>query len=108
PFRRTLQREIEDPLAMEILRGRFGQGSHIVVGVRKGEIVFREKTRPVKNITPDSEEGQKPLPSAEEGAISGAATDTGHAGDAGGSPEQDSTRSRRDTNRGDFRLGDDR
>jgi ATP-dependent Clp protease ATP-binding subunit ClpC len=43
PFRRTIQREIEDPLSMEILRGRFGQGSHIVVGVRKGAITFREK-----------------------------------------------------------------
>jgi ATP-dependent Clp protease ATP-binding subunit ClpC len=43
PFRRTIQREIEDPLSMEILRGRFGQGSHIVVGVRKGSITFREK-----------------------------------------------------------------
>jgi ATP-dependent Clp protease ATP-binding subunit ClpA len=38
-----IQREIEDPLSMEILRGRFGQGSHIVVGVRKGSITFREK-----------------------------------------------------------------
>ncbi len=43
PLRRTIQREIEDPLSMEILRGRFGPGSHVVVGVRKGQISFREK-----------------------------------------------------------------
>ena len=43
PLRRTIQREIEDPLSLEILKGRFGQGSHIVVGVRKGEFSFRSK-----------------------------------------------------------------
>ncbi len=43
PLRRTIQREIEDPLSMEILRGRFRNGSHIVVGLRKGKISFREK-----------------------------------------------------------------
>ncbi|MEX2445305.1 MAG: ATP-dependent Clp protease ATP-binding subunit [Alkalispirochaeta sp.] len=108
PFRRTLQREIEDPLAMDILRGRFGQGSHIVVGVRKGGIVFRQKKRKVKNITPGAEDDRKQLPPAEEGAISGAATDTGHAGNAGGTPADDGTQAEPDTSRGDFRLGDDR
>ena len=43
PLRRTIQREVEDPLSMEILRGRFGPGSHVVVGLRKGQIQFREK-----------------------------------------------------------------
>ena len=43
PLRRTIQREIEDPLAFEILRGRFMQGSHIVVTMRSGKIGFREK-----------------------------------------------------------------
>ncbi len=43
PLRRTIQREIEDPLSMEILKGRFGEGSHILVSVRKGKITFRAK-----------------------------------------------------------------
>jgi ATP-dependent Clp protease ATP-binding subunit ClpC len=43
PLRRSIQREIEDPLAMEILRNRFGEGSHVVVTVRNEKISFREK-----------------------------------------------------------------
>ena len=41
PLRRVIQREIEDPLAMEILKGRFAPGSHIVVALRNGKIHFR-------------------------------------------------------------------
>jgi ATP-dependent Clp protease ATP-binding subunit ClpC len=44
PMRRTIQKEIEDPLSMEILKGRFGSGSRVVVGLRKGKITFRAKT----------------------------------------------------------------
>ena len=47
PLRRTIQREVEDPLAMELLRGRFGEGSHVQVTLRKEKIAFREKS--VKN-----------------------------------------------------------
>ncbi len=43
PLRRTIQREIEDPLALEILKRRFGEGSHILVSVRKDAISFRSK-----------------------------------------------------------------
>jgi len=42
PLRRTIQREIEDPLSMEILKGRFGEGSRIIVGVKQGSIAFRK------------------------------------------------------------------
>lgn len=45
PLRRTIQRSIEDPLAMEILKGRFGEGSHIVVSLRQGKISFRAKAK---------------------------------------------------------------
>jgi len=44
PLRRTIQRQIEDPLAMDLLRARFGPGSHIVVTVRNEKISFRAKT----------------------------------------------------------------
>ncbi len=42
PLRRTIQREIEDPLSMEILKGRFTNGDHIIVTVRSGKISFRQ------------------------------------------------------------------
>jgi ATP-dependent Clp protease ATP-binding subunit ClpC len=42
PLRRTIQREIEDPLSMEILKGRFSNGDHIIVTVRSGKIYFRQ------------------------------------------------------------------
>ncbi|HUX12293.1 MAG TPA: ATP-dependent Clp protease ATP-binding subunit [Spirochaetia bacterium] len=45
PLRRTIQREIEDPLAMEILKGRFGPGSHVIVSIRNGKIAFRAGNR---------------------------------------------------------------
>ena len=43
PLRRTIQREIEDPLAMDILRARFGAGSHVMVSIRNEKISFRAK-----------------------------------------------------------------
>ncbi len=45
PLRRTIQREIEDPLAMEILKGRFGPNSHVIVLIRSGKIAFRAGNR---------------------------------------------------------------
>jgi ATP-dependent Clp protease ATP-binding subunit ClpC len=48
PLRRTIQREIEDPLAMDILKARFGAGSHIVVSVRNEKITFRAKASKAK------------------------------------------------------------
>jgi ATP-dependent Clp protease ATP-binding subunit ClpC len=44
PMRRTIQREIEDPLALDLLKSRFGPGSHIVVTIRSEKIAFRAKT----------------------------------------------------------------
>ncbi len=48
PLRRTIQREIEDPLAMEILKERFGEGSRVVVTMRNEKISFREKKKSSK------------------------------------------------------------
>ncbi|TVQ37948.1 MAG: ATP-dependent Clp protease ATP-binding subunit [Spirochaetaceae bacterium] len=51
PMRRIIQKEIEDPLSMEILKGRFAEGSHIMVGVRSGRITFRAKAaRPTSEV----------------------------------------------------------
>ncbi|ADK81054.1 ATP-dependent Clp protease ATP-binding subunit [Sediminispirochaeta smaragdinae] len=40
PLRRVLQKELEDPLSMEMLKGRCVSGTHMIVGIRKGEIHF--------------------------------------------------------------------
>ncbi len=42
PLRRTIQRELEDPLANEILKGVFKKGSKITVNYRDKKIVFKE------------------------------------------------------------------
>ncbi len=43
PLKRSLQKLILDPLAMDILAGKFAEGDHIVIGVSKGEITFNKK-----------------------------------------------------------------
>lgn len=43
PLRRILQKDVEDPLSVEILKGRFRQGSSIVVDLKEKNIVFRSK-----------------------------------------------------------------
>jgi len=42
PLKRTIQRMVLDPLAMKILRGEFGGGDTIEVGVQNGDITFSE------------------------------------------------------------------
>ena len=50
PLRRTIQREIEDPLANEILKGVFKNGSKIAVNCHDKKIVFKEVLKkPKKN-----------------------------------------------------------
>jgi ATP-dependent Clp protease ATP-binding subunit ClpB len=43
PLKRAMQKTIENPLAMEILEGRFGEGAHIVADVDEGKVVFRSR-----------------------------------------------------------------
>ena len=40
PLKRAIQREILDPLSLEILEGRFKEGDHIVTEVRDGSLMF--------------------------------------------------------------------
>jgi ATP-dependent Clp protease ATP-binding subunit ClpB len=40
PLKRAIQRYLEDPLAMELLAGRFMEGDHIQVDVREGRLCF--------------------------------------------------------------------
>ena len=43
PLKRSLQKLVLDPLAMDILAGKFAEGDHIVIGVSKGAITFSKK-----------------------------------------------------------------
>jgi ATP-dependent Clp protease ATP-binding subunit ClpC len=42
PLRRTIQREIEDPLANDILKGTFKHGSNVIADCKEDKIVFRD------------------------------------------------------------------
>jgi ATP-dependent Clp protease ATP-binding subunit ClpC len=45
PLRRTLQKFIEDPLSIEMLKGKFKIGCTIVIDLKSDKIVFREKKK---------------------------------------------------------------
>jgi ATP-dependent Clp protease ATP-binding subunit ClpA len=40
---RTIQRMIQDPLALELLSGTFGEGDTVVADAEQGRIVFRKR-----------------------------------------------------------------
>jgi len=46
PLKRVIQRRIQDPLAMAILDGKFGEGDTVVIDVEKGDLVMRKAGRP--------------------------------------------------------------
>ena len=43
PLRRVIQRQIEDPLSVEMLKGNCPSGSEVTITVRKGSIAFQMK-----------------------------------------------------------------
>ena len=43
PLKRAMQKMILDPLALDILAGKFSEGDHIVIGVSKGQITFSKR-----------------------------------------------------------------
>ena len=52
PLKRAIQQQIENPLAKEILAGRYAQGDTIVVGATGGEITFRRQDQSAKEAVP--------------------------------------------------------
>ncbi|MEC7500726.1 MAG: ATP-dependent chaperone ClpB [Planctomycetota bacterium] len=46
PLRRVIQQRIENPLATEILKGAFGEGSKITIDYVDGDFVFQESSKP--------------------------------------------------------------
>lgn len=49
-LRRTVEKLVEDPLAEELLRGKFTPGSVIKASVKKGQIVFGSGSRATKQV----------------------------------------------------------
>jgi ATP-dependent Clp protease ATP-binding subunit ClpB len=43
PLKRTIQRLVQDPLAMRLLQGEFAEGDTVVVDAEDGELTFRRK-----------------------------------------------------------------
>ncbi|MBC7185694.1 MAG: ATP-dependent Clp protease ATP-binding subunit, partial [Calditrichaeota bacterium] len=58
PLRRTIQKMVEDPIAEEILRGRFGDGSRIRIGHKGGNLTFTEIGRKQVRREGPREEGR--------------------------------------------------
>jgi ATP-dependent Clp protease ATP-binding subunit ClpB len=49
PLKRTIQRRLQNPLAMKLLAGEFKAGERIEVGVEKGDLTFRAaKPKPAR------------------------------------------------------------
>ncbi|MBN1812723.1 MAG: ATP-dependent chaperone ClpB, partial [Anaerolineae bacterium] len=42
PLKRVIQREVQDPLALALLRGEFGEGDTVKVDARDGTVVFEQ------------------------------------------------------------------
>jgi ATP-dependent Clp protease ATP-binding subunit ClpC len=68
PLRRTISRELEDPIAEEILRGAFPGGTRIMVRMKDGRVYFDAKEDPdLLSKRPGSGESRE----AEEGSMDG-------------------------------------
>lgn len=57
PLRRAIQRQVEDPLAEEFIRGTFAPNDEIVADMEDGKIVFRKKEPEVAAV--GSKKGKK-------------------------------------------------
>ncbi|KPK89988.1 Clp protease ClpC, partial [bacterium SM23_31] len=53
PMKRAIQRYVEDPLAGEILKGRFGDGSKIKIAIRGDKLSFTDSTKTPMEISGD-------------------------------------------------------
>jgi ATP-dependent Clp protease ATP-binding subunit ClpB len=42
PLKRAIQRMVQDPLAMQILAGKFGEGDTVEVNVKNGDLTFEK------------------------------------------------------------------
>ena len=54
PLKRVIQREVQNPLATELLRGKIVEGAGVRIDVSDGELTFRTLERPADQPTPVS------------------------------------------------------
>lgn len=54
PLKRTIQKYIEDPIAEEMLKGKFGDGSLIKVRIKENDLIFTEGGRKKSASDPDN------------------------------------------------------
>jgi ATP-dependent Clp protease ATP-binding subunit ClpB len=52
PLKRAIQRLVENPLALELLEGGFGEGDNVRVDAREGAIVFEHATAALADSSP--------------------------------------------------------
>ena len=45
PLKRVIQRQVQDPLALKVLQGEFGEGDRVRVDARDGRLIFERDTR---------------------------------------------------------------
>jgi ATP-dependent Clp protease ATP-binding subunit ClpB len=58
PLKRTIQRDVQNPLAMKLLAGEFGEGDTVAIGTdKKGELVFKKKQDGEKEKGPKTKNG---------------------------------------------------
>ena len=43
PLKRTIQRRVLDPLALDVLNGRIRDGDHVVADVENGKLIFLQE-----------------------------------------------------------------
>ena len=68
PLRRVIQKFIEDPIAEEILRNKFGDGSQIEVTMKDGDLEFTETGRKVVHSDKKEPEPEETEEAAENSA----------------------------------------
>ncbi len=75
PLRRTIQKEIEDPLSVAILQGRFDAGDSVLAEVRSGKISFRRKNRRKKTLELPEKTADENVETNTEKLLSGTASE---------------------------------
>jgi ATP-dependent Clp protease ATP-binding subunit ClpC len=88
PLRRLLQKEVEDPLSVEILKGRFSAGDTVEVELRNEKIAFRRRGE--KPELPESN-GEPALLEAEKGPVAVEETGGDPPAEPGREPEPAAT-----------------
>jgi ATP-dependent Clp protease ATP-binding subunit ClpB len=52
PLKRTIQKRVLDPLALKVLDGTFRDGDHVVVDLKRGELIFEHAEMLTEALTP--------------------------------------------------------